>query len=266
MYLSNIETYNLWSAAKRQRRVLFALMLRYTRTRFFGNGLGYLLGIAWPLTHIVILVGLFVITGRAIPYGDSAVLFVATGVVPFMIFSYMARFTMLSVVKARPLLAFPEVKVLDLLIAAAVLEMLAAACVTFVLIIIAWFAGIDVMPRDIVQVAYALGAAILLGFGFGLSNSVIALAWPPWFTGYFFINLLLWLTAGVFFVPDLLPKVLREAAAYQPVLQIIEWTRSGYYEDYGNLVLDRSYPVVFGVVAVFLGLLIERAIRGRILQ
>jgi len=161
MDLSNAETYDLWSAAKRQRRVLFALMLRYMRTRFFGNGLGYLLGIAWPLTHIVILVGLFVITGRAIPYGDSAVLFVATGVVPFMVFSYMARFTMLSVVKARPLLAFPEVKVLDLLLAAAVLEMLAAACVTFVLVIIAWFAGIDVMPRDIVQVAYALGAAIL---------------------------------------------------------------------------------------------------------
>jgi capsular polysaccharide transport system permease protein len=46
VYLSNTEAYDLWSAARRQRRVLYALMLRNIRTRFFGNGLGYLVAIA----------------------------------------------------------------------------------------------------------------------------------------------------------------------------------------------------------------------------
>jgi capsular polysaccharide transport system permease protein len=265
MYLSNIEAFDLLSAAKRQRRVLFALMLRNIRTRFFGNGLGYLVGIAWPLTHILILVGLFVFTGRTAPYGDSTVLFIATGVVPYMIFSYLARMTMLSVMKARPLLAFPEVKVLDVLLAAAFLEILAAACVTIVLILIAWFAGVDVMPRDVGQAAYAFGAIVLLGFGFGLTNSAIALAAPSWFTGYILINILLWVSAGVFFVPDAMPQVLREALAYQPVLQVIEWTRSAYYEGYGGLVLDRRYVIGVGIGGVFLGLFLERAMRGHLL-
>ena len=91
MYLSHADSFYLWSAARRQRRVLNALMLRYIRTRFFGNGLGYLVGslgrchISWFSS------GYLLFMGRATPYGDSTVLFVATGVVPFMTSSYLAR-------------------------------------------------------------------------------------------------------------------------------------------------------------------------------
>ena len=217
------------------------------------------------MTHILVIVGLFIITGRTAPFGDSRVLFIATGVVPFMTFGYMARYMMLSVVRNRPLLEFPEVKILDILLASALLEVLAAVCVTIVLIIIAWFAGIDVMPRDIVQVFYAFGAAELLGVGFGITNSVIALAAPPWFTGYILVHQILWVSSGIFFVPDALPKVIREAAAYNPALQVVEWTRSAYYEGYGALVLDRGYVIAFGLASVFFGLVLERAMRGHIL-
>lgn len=265
MDFSNTETFDLWSAARRQRRVMFALMLRYIRTRFFGHGLGYLFAIAWPLSHILILVVMYSVLRRAPPYGDSTVLFIATGVVPFLTFSYLARFMMLSVLRARQLLAFPEVKVIDMLFASALLEVLAASCVTIVLIIIAWFAGIDAVPMNIVQAALAFGAAILLGLGFGLLNGVIALAIPGWFTGYSLINILLWATAGIFFVPDALPNTLREFLAYHPVLQVVEWTRSAYYDGYGNLVLDRPYVIGFGCATIFLGLALERATRGHLL-
>lgn len=265
MYLSNAETFDLWSAARRQRRVLYALMLRNIRTRFFGNGLGYLIAIAWPLSHILVIVAIFSLSGRAAPFGSSVALFIATGTVPFMVFSYLSRFMMLTVLHARPLLAFPEVKVLDILLASALLEMLAAACVIIALIAIAWSVGIHFMPRDIVQAAYALGAAILLGLGFGVLNGVIALAVPLWFTGYTLVTILLWITAGVVFVPDALPDTLREMLAYHPVLQIIEWTRSAYYEGYGNLILNRFYAVAVGIGTLFLGLLLERALRGHLL-
>lgn len=265
MYLSNSETYDLWSAARRQRRVLFALMLRNMRTKFFGNGLGYLVAVAWPLTHILILVALFTVLGRAAPFGDSTALFIATGVVPFQTFNYFARFMMISLMKSRPLLAFPEVKVLDMLFAAALLEFLSACCVVIAFLIMAWFAGIDAMPRDIVQAGYALGVCMLLGLGFGLMNGVIALAAPPWFTGYAFLSVLFWFSSGVYFVPDALPQVARRALAWLPVLQAIEWMRSAYYEGYGGLVLDRPYVVGFGLVTVFLGLLLERAMRGHVL-
>ena len=240
-------------------------MLRNIRTRFFGNGLGYLIAIAWPLSHILIVVAMFTASRRAPPYGDSTVLFVATGALPFMTFSYLSRFMMWSVIMNRPLLAFPEVKVLDVLFASALLEILAAGCVTIILIILAWFFGVDVVPADIVQAAYAFGAAIVLGLGFGMLNGVMALAIPMWFTGYALFNVILWVTSGVVFVPDAMPASIREVLAYHPVLQIIEWMRSAYYEGYGSMMLDRSYPIFFGVATLFLGLLLERMVRGHVL-
>jgi capsular polysaccharide transport system permease protein len=263
--LPNTETFSFPSAAERHRRVLFALMLRNIRTRFFGHGLGYLVAIAWPLSHIMILVVIYSFAGRTAPYGDSIALFIATGVVPFQIFSYMTRFMMLSVIKTRPLLHFPQVRVLDLLFASAALEILASACVVIAFAVIAWFAGIDVMPRDIVQAACAFAVALLLGLGFGLLNAVIALAVPAWFTGYTLVIIALWATAGIVFVPDSLPVLVRDMLAYHPVLQVVEWTRSAYYEGYGGLVLDRGYATAFGCVTIFLGLLLERALRGHLL-
>lgn len=265
MYLSSSEAFDLWSAARRQRRVLFALMLRGMRTKFFGNGLGYLVAIAWPLTHILILVTIYALIGRAPPFGDSTALFVATGVLPFQTCIYLSRFMMLSLIRSRPLLAFPEVKVLDMLFAAALLEILSAFCVVLVFLIIAWFAGIDAMPRDILQAAFALGVCILLGLGFGLLNGVITLAFPPWFTGFSLIIIVMWMSAGIFFVPDALPKIAREALAYHPILQVIEWMRAAYYEGYGDLVLDRTYVVSLAVIMIFAGLILERAMRGHLL-
>jgi len=265
VYLSNIEAFDLRSAAARQRRVLSALMLRNVRTRFFGHGLGYLMYIAWPLSHILIIVAMFVVAGRTAPYGDSVALFIATGALPFMIFSYLSRFMMISVFMTRPLLAFPEVKIFDVLLASALLETLAGCCVTITLIVIGWFAGIDVMPTDIVQASYALGAALLLGLGFGLLNGVIALAFPFWITIYSLSIIAFWMSAGIFFVPDALPETFRNALAWHPVLQTTEWMRSAYYEGYGGLVLDRSYTISVGLGALFLGLLLERAMRGHLL-
>jgi capsular polysaccharide transport system permease protein len=265
MYLSSLETYDLWSAAKRQRRVLLALMLRDIRTRFFGSGLGYLVAIAWPLTHVLIVVAVLIFAGRTAPYGDSIALFVATGALPFMTFSYLSRFMMISAFMTRPLLAFPEVKILDVLLAAALLETLAASCVTIGLLIIGCIIGIDVVPNDIVQAFCAFGAALLLGFGFGFLNGVIALAVPFWLTGYALLIIVLWMCSGIFFVPDALPATLRNLLSYNPVLQVIEWTRSAYYEGYGGIVLDRPYVIGYGCVMIFLGFLLERAMRGHLL-
>jgi len=266
LYISNTDTFDLWSAARRQRRVLHALMLRNIRTKFFGNGLGMLVGIAWPLSHILILVTLYTLAGRAPPYGDSIALFVATGVVPFQVFNYFARFMMIAVIRSRPLLAFPEVKVLDILFASATLEFLSTCCVVLAFLVLAWLAGIDAIPINIVQASYALGASVLLGLGFGVLNGVIALAMPTWVTGYVLTTIVLWFTAGIFFVPDALPATIREYLAYHPVLQVIEWMRSAYYEGYGDLMLDRTYAVCFSLGSLFLGLLLERALRGHVLS
>jgi glucose-1-phosphate thymidylyltransferase len=171
----------------------------------------------------------------------------------------------LGAIRNRPLLAFPEVKILDVLFASGLLEIMSACCVVITFLIIAWCAGIDAMPRDIIQASFAFGAAMLLGLGSGILNGVIALAAPPWFVGYTLTIMLLWVSSGIFFVPDALPALARDILAYNPLLQVIEWMRSAYYEGYGDLVLDRTYVLSVAAMTLFLGLLLERAMRGHLL-
>lgn len=251
---------------KAQARILHALMLRDIKTRFGGNEFGFLVAVGWPLANVLILIIINTGLGRAIPYGDSAALWWATGLIPFMAFQYMARFIMLGIVLNRPLLSFPTVKITDILFARALVEVLNAGLVVLIMFAIFWVLGIDFMPLDIVQASLALLAMMLLGLGFGVVNAIIAAAIPFWVTGYGLFQIILWLASGVVFVPDALPEVIRTPLSYIPPLQGVEWMRSAYYEGYGTAILDKIYLVAFGVVTLLIGLLLERLVRGKLLQ
>ena len=91
MYYSLDVSHGLRASVARQYRVILAIMLRNIRTRFFGHGFGFLVGIAWPVVHTAIVIALFSIGNRAAPAGDSVVLFVGIGSIQFMTFSYLSR-------------------------------------------------------------------------------------------------------------------------------------------------------------------------------
>jgi capsular polysaccharide transport system permease protein len=256
---------NRFELIKIQYQVIMALMLRDIKSRF-GNEFGFIIAIAWPLSHILILLMINTAMGRITPYGDSAALWFATGIVPFMSFSYSARFIMLGVALNRPLLTFPRVKITDILFSRAIIEILNAGAVIIILMLIFWSLGIDFRPINIVQASFALVASILLGLGVGVINGIIAAAIPIWMTGFALLNIVLWISSGVFFVADSLPEVVRFPLSFHPVLQAIEWMRSAYYEGYGAAVLDRRYLISVSLLCLCVGLLSERLVRGRLLQ
>ena len=249
-----------------QWRVLVALMLRDVKTRFGGSEWGFLLAIVWPLSHIGILLLINAGAGRVVPYGDSAALWFATGIVPFMAFSYMSRFIMYGIVMNRPLLLFPRVKITDILFARAIVEALSAGCVVLILAIIFWADGIDFMPLNPAQACFALGASMLLGLGAGVINAIIAAAYPIWITGYSLFTIFLWLSSGVFYVASALPETLRYPLSFNPIVHGVEWMRSAYYEGYSGSFLDKAYIIWFALSLLSVGLLLERVVRGKLLQ
>ena len=162
---------------KVQWRIIVAIMLRDIKTRFGGSELGFLLAIAWPLTHILALVVMNSVLNRMAPYGESGAVWFATGIIPFMAFSYMSRFICMGIVANRNLLTFPVVKVTDVLFARATVEILSAGLVILILFIIFWSMDIDFMPRDVVQASLALLAMMFLGLGFGIVGFTGPLQW-----------------------------------------------------------------------------------------
>jgi capsular polysaccharide transport system permease protein len=249
-----------------QWNILVALMLRDIKTRFFGNAFGFLIAIAWPLSHILILLGINAAAGRAAPYGESGALWFATGIVPFMAFSYMSRFIMMGIVLNRPLLTYPAVKITDILFARAIIEVLSAGTVVLSAMFIFWMLDIAFMPIDLVQACLALGASMILGLGFGVINAIIAAAMPAWITGYALFTIVLWMASGVLFVPDALPELVRYPLSFNPMLHGVEWMRASYYEGYGATILDKTYMIAFALICLFTGLALERLIRGKLLE
>jgi capsular polysaccharide transport system permease protein len=252
---------------KAQGRILLALMLRIIKSRLGGNEFGFVvMGLGWPLTHILALLAINAGLGRAVPYGDSAALWFATGVVPFLAYQYMSRFIMTGVVLSRPLFAFPVVKVADVVFAAAIVEVLNTGLLVIIVGAIFWALGIDFIPRDVVQAGLAMLAMMLLGLAWGVIGAVAGSIAPGLMMPFFLFQIVAWISSGIIFVPDALPEVVRTPLSYLPYLQGVEWMRSAYYEGFGVGVLDKTYMISISVVILFVGLALERLLRGTLLQ
>lgn len=249
-----------------KKNVVWAVMLRDMRTRFFNHGFGFIVVPLWPLMHMGIIILIHSAAGHSPPYGDSSPLFYATGITPTLTFIYLSRFMGLSVITNRPMMAFPIIKSIDVMTGRACLEMV-SACITLVLIIsILYITGINPWPYDIETAVEAYLAVIFLGFGTGIFVGVLALFYPLVMTGWQLIIICLYISSGTLFVASNLPDSASKYLSYNPVTVSVEWMRTAYYESYSDKLVHPLYVLSFAAIALFLGLAFERIFRRQLLD
>lgn len=253
-------------ALKRKLNVIKAVMLRDMRTRYFDHGLGFLIVSLWPLAHALLLITLYYYLGRSTPFGDSLFIFFGTGLVPTLSFMYVSRFMSISLVINRPLIAFPAVKMVDILIGRAILEVIAACITVLFMFIIAWSIGDDPIPRDPLEAIYAFSATLLLAVSVGVLCGVIVMFNFMFVNIYALFLVVVYLASGTLFIPAALPAEVGEILAWNPLLQCVEWMRFSYFEGYDARLLDRAYIIYFSLGALCLGLAFERLLRGNMLD
>lgn len=248
-----------------QWRVWFAIMLRDMRSRFFGNLFGYVVLLAWPIAHMGVVILIHSFQGTAESYGDNLMAYLTSGFLPVFIFVYMSRFTIYAAALNQPLLAFPIVKPLDLLIGHSLLEVVSACLVAIIFFTVLVAAGFDVEPHHYADAFLAFGATLLLGFGTGVLNGAIALLIRPWLTGYSLIVIIIYLTSGALIPAENMPENVRQILAINPVFHCVEWMHSAFLDVDTVPGPDKVYLMAFAVGSMLLGLVIERFFRGRIL-
>lgn len=246
-----------------QARVLNALMLRDMRTRFGASHWGFVIAVGWPFAHMLMIVAIMAARGMPTPLGHSLVLFVCTGVIPFIGFMYMGRKMMESVLMNRPLLFFPQVKTLDLLTARAILEIIIFFASTVLCLIFLFLCGIDPVPAYPAEAVYALLVTIFVSIGVGMMNACIVTFFEPYAMGYVLIQISLYTLSGVFYVPEYLPQIAYDILSYNPLLHCIMWFRSAYYPGYGSGV-EKSYAILCGATFMVIGLTVDRFIVRRL--
>jgi capsular polysaccharide transport system permease protein len=256
---------SIYKALKQKRDVMGGVILRDMRTRFFNHGLGFLVQSLWPLVHMLVIIGINTLSGRAAPYGDNPVVFFGAGVIPTLTFTYISRFMALSVILNKNMLSFPVVHVTDILFGRAFLEII-AGFITLILIWIIFVAiGISPYPADPSDAVLAYLATVLLAVGIGTIVGVVTAFLPMFATVYALMSIIFYLSSGCLFVTPNLPDQIAIPLSYNPIAQCVEWMRVAYFETYSDRILDRGYLLAFGLGSLFIGLAAERVTR-RILR
>lgn len=249
-----------------QIKVVGALILRDVGTRFGRRPIAYLMVLLLPVGQFVLTAGMWVILKRPVPLGSSNLVFFATGLLPFIVWTFPYRQIAMAVNLNRPLLYFSRVKIVDIMVARSILEVITGFVVILVLLLFVALMGEDISPRDPFMTFFALVAAMYFGVGFGMLNGLIAAVYQPWQLPMMLFSPLMWGLSGAMFMVNTIPSPYREWLALNPVLQCVEWIRESYYWDYRSEVLDRAYVLELSTIMIAMALLIERLMRGRVLQ
>ena len=250
-----------------QGRVVHALVIRETRTRFGDSKLGYGWALLEPIAHILMLSLVFAVLMRGRPpIGEEFFIFYYTGIIPYHMFIHTSSSMTYAIASNGSLLQLPLVGTFDVLIARGLLELLTDTLVAALLLAGFGALGLGALPQDVAGVSTSLLVVWLLGCGCGFINAVINAFAKSWDKIWAQLTRLLYFCSGIFYVPGMMPDWIRDILAWNPVLHAVDWFRSSFFREYEPHWLDRSYLLTFAVVTLLAGLGLERGLQRRLYE
>lgn len=260
------DTVSTREALRRQLNVMHAVILRDIRSRYFNHGLGFLVVPLFPVGHALILLGIYQATGRGAIFGDDLVLFFATGLIPVLTFTYISRFMSTSIISNKSMLSFPAVHLLDIILARSVLEFVAIVLSIIFITVMLIALGSNPSPRSPPDAALALASITLLSIGIGLVVSVITAIVPIFSMLYAFFTVVIYLTSGAPIYLQMFPDEVLYYCSFNPTYHAVTWMRSAYYIGYPDHYFSKTYLLMWGMISLSTGLLMERLLRRQILS
>jgi capsular polysaccharide transport system permease protein len=244
-----------------QFRVIHALMMRESLTRYGKGKLGFLWFFLSPVVFTLGLVGLRSVLGGAVATVGNGIL------LPVLISGYSSMLLWrgaggrcLNAIRSNEaLLMHRNVTVQDVLIARLVLEVVGVTASTLAMFVVGISFGLIELPSDVVRMAggWAVIIAFSVGLGFllaalGERYGVIERVWP-------WLSLLFIPLSGVATIFDWMPVPLRDVAYWFPVVHGLELFRYGHVG--GRMVphYDLYYGVAGSIGLIVLGNVMLRA-------
>lgn len=247
----------------KQFRVVSALVTRETRTRFSNRRFGFLWLFFEPLAFIGMFVAVHSFVRGSVPYGDDAMIFVITGILPLRMFKGIESSCMSAISSNKALMSYPVVKPIDTLLARLILQFVIMTLITGSVVIALGYYLDRQMIYHTQQLFTGILALSYLAFAIGFFSAVVSALFASFASIHGIVmGLPLMLTSGLFFVPALMPPAIQNVIYWNPVLHAVEWFRGAFYLDYMTM-LDVTYMMTFATVALAFSLVMERQQRGK---
>lgn len=245
-------------SVRRYLKTLLALLLRELELRKH-EPIMSVLDIFEPVFILGTVIALKqVMDGGKPTYGGSVVLFYMSGFYPKYLWIACSRYMLQATRKRR----FPAEQRLDYIfvhlictfIEFVIMGLVAFPCVYF-------FITPEAIPFNFVPIIESLLAMVALSFGWGMINLTITRKIQIWRYMYMGINRTFIIISGAIFVPDFMPVNFRYWISFNPMLHGVALFRTGIYEQYPRLLLDKTYLAYWAVAAILIGLVLERVTR-----
>lgn len=236
-----------------QIRVVYALMLRETKTVFGRSRFGYLWVVIQTAFNVVVIwVIREVVHSGNIP-GLPLPVFLICGFTVWRIFSETVTKVMMSVEANSALLYFSKVRYFDLALARALLITATNLVVFILLMTIAYLLGYTYPILSLWPCLYSIAMLLLLGMGIGLiccairryTESIGVLIAMIMRIGVFI--------SGVMFSLSHLPPSMKFMIDWNPILQLVEYSRTSFSYSYSGGEFLRPDFVSFVVITTLLG-------------
>ena len=238
-----------------QKSVVFALFLRELKTRFGAYRFGFIWLLIEPMAHVIVLSLVFSLMRDRPLFGIDFAVFLATGIIPFLMFKNIALRVMDGVEANRALFVYRQIKPMDTFTERTLLEaFLSVAVYTLILLGMAWI-GLDVPFRDPFTVIFVMALLIFMGLGLGMVFCVFTHYMPEAKMLLRISFLPLYLLSGIIVPIALVPREYLPALLWNPLLHAIELMRGAFFDQYHVLAeINLLFVVMTSLVLLFLGL------------
>lgn len=252
-------------ALQTQARVIWALMLRETISRYGDYKIGFLWAIIEPLLTVLVFVGIFAAIRSDNPGGMPLIPFMLTGIVSFTIFKDPLAQMQSAIMHNKSILAFPQVTTFDILVSRALMEIALALFVLAFILSMAHLVGYESNIERPLGVLAVLGLMACLGVGFGfLFASLEPLLPSIKQVSALIMGRPLFLGSGLFFTADTVPEPVRHYLLYNPILHCMELLRSEYFYEFESGYGSWGYLTAWSMGTLAIGLAAHRGLRRKV--
>lgn len=253
-----------WTSLKIMWRVVFALMMRDSRTRYGHSDLGYLWALIDPLAQLVVLILVFEALGRRVPIPASLPVFFTLGILPYHFWRECVTRGATAAASNIPLLTYPQVRVLDVVVARVLLD--GATLVATILVFVVGLHYVTGEPfsswtGDPFQIVLVSISLFYFSFSFSVFSCGLARVFPPWTEIFSYMSRPLWFTSGVFFTLQQLPTGFRGIAIFNPIAHVLEWIKSATVPGFHSTVYSPLFIYATATIVLFIGLVLDWMLR-----
>lgn len=251
---------DFWNSLRVQGRVIHALFVRETKTRFGDRRLGYMWAFLEAILFTVVFVAIRKVMGLTAPPGIPLALYLLVVIVPFFMFRNIVQQVMNCVKGNKALLVFPQIRIIDFVFSRAVLEFVTMTIVMWSLVLAMHLFSFEVVVQEPLMVLVSFVLYILFGIGLGLVllglNSLFPITQIIWQQ----CNRVLFFTSNVIITTERLPAKYYDELAWNPLFQMGAFMRTAFFPTYdSSQYFNDWFYVICWILGLWLiGLVLQR--------